>query len=110
MFTFELAERRPDLVVNALHPATLMDTKMARETFGRSRSTVAEGVEATARVVELEDVVGPLLRRPARGARRPGRLRRRGAAAAVGRLRRAHVSSTPCRLSYRPEIRRASPG
>ena len=49
MFTFELAERRPDLVVNALHPATLMDTKMVREWFGRTRSTVAEGVEATAR-------------------------------------------------------------
>ena len=58
MFTFELAERRPDLVVNALHPASLMDTKMARETFGRTLTTVAEGVEATARVVELEDVSG----------------------------------------------------
>jgi NAD(P)-dependent dehydrogenase (short-subunit alcohol dehydrogenase family) len=58
MFTFELAERRPDLVVNALHPATLMDTKMARETFGTSRSTVAEGVEATAHLVELDDVTG----------------------------------------------------
>jgi NAD(P)-dependent dehydrogenase (short-subunit alcohol dehydrogenase family) len=58
MFTFELAERRPDLVVNALHPATLMDTKMVRSTFGAARSTVAEGVEATARAVELEDVSG----------------------------------------------------
>jgi NAD(P)-dependent dehydrogenase (short-subunit alcohol dehydrogenase family) len=58
MFTFELAERRSDLVVNALHPATLMDTKMARDNFGVTRSTVAEGVEATARVVELEDVSG----------------------------------------------------
>jgi NAD(P)-dependent dehydrogenase (short-subunit alcohol dehydrogenase family) len=58
MFTFELAERWPDLEVNALHPATLMDTKMVRETFGRARSTVAEGVEATARLVELEGVSG----------------------------------------------------
>jgi NAD(P)-dependent dehydrogenase (short-subunit alcohol dehydrogenase family) len=58
MFTFELAERRPDLVVNALHPATLMDTKMVRATFGRARSTVAEGVEATAALVEREDVTG----------------------------------------------------
>jgi NAD(P)-dependent dehydrogenase (short-subunit alcohol dehydrogenase family) len=58
MFTFELAERRPDLVVNGLHPATLMDTKMARRTFGTTRSTVAEGVEATAQLVELEDVSG----------------------------------------------------
>jgi NAD(P)-dependent dehydrogenase (short-subunit alcohol dehydrogenase family) len=58
MFTFELAERRPDLVVNALHPATLMDTKMARETFGRTLSTVAEGVEATAALVERDDITG----------------------------------------------------
>jgi NAD(P)-dependent dehydrogenase (short-subunit alcohol dehydrogenase family) len=61
MFTFELAERRPDLVVNALHPATLMDTKMARETFGVTRSTVAEGVEATAALVERDDVSGRYL-------------------------------------------------
>ncbi len=58
MFTFELAVRRPDLVVNALHPATLMDTKMVHEWFGRSRSTVAEGVEATAALVERDDVTG----------------------------------------------------
>jgi NAD(P)-dependent dehydrogenase (short-subunit alcohol dehydrogenase family) len=58
MFTFDLAEQRPDLVVNALHPATLMDTKMALEHFGTTRSTVAEGVEATAHLVELTDVSG----------------------------------------------------
>ena len=58
MFTFELAERRPDLVVNAVHPAALMDTKMVRETFGTTRSTDTEGVQATARAVELEDVSG----------------------------------------------------
>jgi NAD(P)-dependent dehydrogenase (short-subunit alcohol dehydrogenase family) len=71
MFTFELAERRSDLVVNTLHPATLMDTKMVRETFGVARSTVAEGVEATARAVELEDVSGRYFDglRPARADR-----------------------------------------
>ena len=58
MFTFELAERRPDLVVNALHPATRMDTKMVRATFGAAGSTVAEGVEATAALVERDDVSG----------------------------------------------------
>jgi NAD(P)-dependent dehydrogenase (short-subunit alcohol dehydrogenase family) len=58
MFTFELAERRPDLVVNALHPATLMDTKMVDEWFGYTRSTVADGVEATAALVERDDVTG----------------------------------------------------
>jgi NAD(P)-dependent dehydrogenase (short-subunit alcohol dehydrogenase family) len=71
MFTFELAERHPDLVVNALHPATLMDTKMVRETFGASRSTVAEGVEATAALVERDDVTGRYFDglRPARADR-----------------------------------------
>jgi NAD(P)-dependent dehydrogenase (short-subunit alcohol dehydrogenase family) len=58
MFTFELAERWPDLQVNALHPATLMNTKMVREWFGRAHSTVAEGVEATVRLVELDGVTG----------------------------------------------------
>src|SRR5437588_490828 len=49
------------VTVNALHPATLMDTKMVRETFGRTRSTVEEGVEATVRLVtdpNLEGVSG----------------------------------------------------
>jgi NAD(P)-dependent dehydrogenase (short-subunit alcohol dehydrogenase family) len=58
MFTLELAERRPDLVANALHPATLMDTKMVRENLRAIRSTVAEGVEATVRVIGLEGVSG----------------------------------------------------
>jgi NAD(P)-dependent dehydrogenase (short-subunit alcohol dehydrogenase family) len=58
MFTFELAERRPDVVVNALHPATLMDTKMVRESFGYTRSTVAEGVEATVALIGRDDVSG----------------------------------------------------
>jgi hypothetical protein len=35
-----------------------MDTKMVRETFGAARSTVAEGVEATPRLVEIDDVSG----------------------------------------------------
>ena len=49
LFTFELAERlgEREITVNALHPATLMDTKMVRETFARSLSSVEDGVEAT---------------------------------------------------------------
>jgi NAD(P)-dependent dehydrogenase (short-subunit alcohol dehydrogenase family) len=63
MFTFELAERLGDgaVTVNALHPATLMDTKMVQSTFGRSMSSVEEGVEATLRLIsspELEGVTG----------------------------------------------------
>ena len=63
MFTFSLAERLSGTGVsaNALHPATLMDTKMVRETFGYATSTVEEGAEATVRVaasVEAEGVTG----------------------------------------------------
>src|ERR671916_1510560 len=44
-FTFELAERLSDteVRVNALHPASLMDTKMVQSTFGYTMSTVDEG-------------------------------------------------------------------
>ena len=63
MFTFELAERVPadEMTANCLHPATLMDTKMVRQAFGRSRSSVREGADATVRLAadpELEGVSG----------------------------------------------------
>jgi NAD(P)-dependent dehydrogenase (short-subunit alcohol dehydrogenase family) len=63
MFTFELAERLRDagVTANALHPATLMDTKMVLETFGRATSSVQEGAEATVRLAvspELDGVTG----------------------------------------------------
>jgi NAD(P)-dependent dehydrogenase (short-subunit alcohol dehydrogenase family) len=66
MFTFELAGRlraagESGVTVNALHPATLMDTKMALETFGYTMSTVQDGMEATLRLVlapELDEVSG----------------------------------------------------
>ena len=53
MFTVELAERLDDrdVTVNALHPATLMDTKMVRETFGGARSSVDDGRETLVRLV-----------------------------------------------------------
>jgi NAD(P)-dependent dehydrogenase (short-subunit alcohol dehydrogenase family) len=53
MFTFELAERLDSggPTVNALHPATLMDTKMVRESFGRTQDTVEEGARAVERLV-----------------------------------------------------------
>jgi NAD(P)-dependent dehydrogenase (short-subunit alcohol dehydrogenase family) len=63
MFTFELAERLQGtgVSVNALHPASLMDTKMVLETFGHTMSTVEEGTDATVRLAaspELEGVTG----------------------------------------------------
>lgn len=60
MFTFSLAERLrgTGVTVNALHLATLMDTKMVRETFGYSVSSVREGVDATVRLVVSPDLEG----------------------------------------------------
>jgi NAD(P)-dependent dehydrogenase (short-subunit alcohol dehydrogenase family) len=63
MFTFELAERLSGtgVSVNALHPASLMDTKMVLDTFGYTMSTVEEGTEAVVRLAvspELEGVTG----------------------------------------------------
>jgi NAD(P)-dependent dehydrogenase (short-subunit alcohol dehydrogenase family) len=63
MFTLELAERLrgTGVTANALHPASLMDTKMVRGTFGYAKSTVEEGAEAAARLAaspELEGVTG----------------------------------------------------
>jgi len=77
MFTFELAKRlraagATGVTVNALHPATLMDTQMVRTTFGGAgRSDVAEGVESLARLVadpELDGISGRYFDRLAEGA------------------------------------------
>ena len=59
-FTFELAERISDtgVTVNALHPASLMDTKMVRDTFGYTMSTVEEGAEAVVRLAASQQVEG----------------------------------------------------
>ncbi len=60
MFTFELAGRLSGsgVSVNALHPASLMDTKMVNETFGYTMSTVQEGAVATVRLAVSPDVEG----------------------------------------------------
>lgn len=58
MDAFTLAEdlEGTSVTVNALHPATLMDTKMVRQAFGRSQSSVEEGVRATLRLAISSDV------------------------------------------------------
>ncbi len=55
-FTFELAERlraegEMGVTVTALHPATLMPTKLVFETVGRTVDTLEQGVAATLRLV-----------------------------------------------------------
>jgi NAD(P)-dependent dehydrogenase (short-subunit alcohol dehydrogenase family) len=78
MFSFELAERlRAEgvaVTVNAVHPASLMNTKMVYESFGRTMSTVDEGVEATMRVAtspELDGVSGRYFDRLREGLAHP---------------------------------------
>jgi NAD(P)-dependent dehydrogenase (short-subunit alcohol dehydrogenase family) len=61
MFTFELAERlggEAATTVTALHPATLMDTKMVRGTLGGAQSSVEEGMRATVHLAAGDDVEG----------------------------------------------------
>jgi len=60
MFTFELAEHLRDtgVTVNALHPASLMDTKMVQSTFGYTMSTVEEGMQAVVRLAVSPKVEG----------------------------------------------------
>jgi NAD(P)-dependent dehydrogenase (short-subunit alcohol dehydrogenase family) len=55
-FTFELAERlgaqgQTGVTANALHPATLMPTKLVFETVGRTVDGLEQGVAATLRLV-----------------------------------------------------------
>jgi NAD(P)-dependent dehydrogenase (short-subunit alcohol dehydrogenase family) len=63
LFTIELAERLAgrDITVNALHPATLMGTKIVLQNIGRPRSSVEEGVDAVVHLVAdpaLDGVTG----------------------------------------------------
>jgi NAD(P)-dependent dehydrogenase (short-subunit alcohol dehydrogenase family) len=59
MSTFDLAEElRGRVTVNALHPATFMDTAMVRDAGIGVVSTVEEGGEATLRLVEEDRVTG----------------------------------------------------
>jgi len=63
LFTFDLAEQLKDeqITVNALHPASLMPTKIVYEYFGRTMSTLEDGVNAVMRLAtdpKLDNVTG----------------------------------------------------
>jgi NAD(P)-dependent dehydrogenase (short-subunit alcohol dehydrogenase family) len=60
MFTFDLAEelKSRGVTVNALHPATFMDTFMVREAGGEPMSTVDEGADAIMNLAVSEETRG----------------------------------------------------
>jgi NAD(P)-dependent dehydrogenase (short-subunit alcohol dehydrogenase family) len=60
IFTFDLAEELDGagIAVNAIHPATLMETNMVNEHFGRSQSSVEEGLEALVFLAASEETEG----------------------------------------------------
>ncbi len=63
MFSFDLANELCSfgITVNALHPATLMPTKMTLETFGYGIASIEDGAKATKRLVthqSLKKVTG----------------------------------------------------
>jgi NAD(P)-dependent dehydrogenase (short-subunit alcohol dehydrogenase family) len=63
MFTFELAQRlqKDAITVNCLHPGSLLDTKMVRESFGAPWGSAESGAEAVMRMAvspALEGVTG----------------------------------------------------
>ncbi len=63
MLTFDLAEELRDagVTVNALHPGSLLDTKLVREAFGRGRGSAQEGADAVIHLAtssQLDGVTG----------------------------------------------------
>lgn len=60
MFGFDLAEELEGtgVVVNTLHPATMMDTRMVLEAGMEPRSSVEEGAEAVMQLVTAPDIEG----------------------------------------------------
>ena len=58
LFTFDLAAELEDtgIEVNALHPATFMDTNMVLSAGVRPRSSVEDGLEAVMHLIVSEDV------------------------------------------------------
>jgi NAD(P)-dependent dehydrogenase (short-subunit alcohol dehydrogenase family) len=60
MFTIDLAERLRDdgITVNAVHPGSLLDTKLVREAFGRAKGEAQQGANAIIHLATSPDVEG----------------------------------------------------
>jgi len=58
IFTVDLAEELAGkrIIVTALHPATLMDTRMVQQAGAAPRTTIAEGADAVMRLVIAPDI------------------------------------------------------
>ena len=58
MFTFDLADelKNTGVIVEALHPATMMDTHMVLSRGAQPRSSVEEGVEAVLHLIEAPNL------------------------------------------------------
>lgn len=58
--TLHLAEQLDpaQVTVNAIHPASLMDTKMVRESFGAAQTPVSRGVDSVSRLVADSQLAG----------------------------------------------------
>jgi len=52
MLTFDAAAARPDLPCVCLHPGTLLDTNMVRESFDHALGPASRGAEATLAVID----------------------------------------------------------
>jgi len=63
LYTFELAERlraagQSNVTVNAVHPSSLMPTKMVFEAYDHTMSTLEDGLEAVWHLVAGSDLEG----------------------------------------------------
>ncbi len=60
MATFELARRvdAREVTINALHPGSLLDTKMVREGFGTPRGPVETGIDSEVHLATSSDLDG----------------------------------------------------
>ena len=112
MATIELAGRLDpsEITVNALHPGTLLDTKMVHEGFGAPQAPVDIGVEAElylATSADVESVSGQYFDRirPARANAQAYDCR--GASTAMAGKPEAH-RDRDLRLSQTAELRRST--
>lgn len=60
MFTFDLADELAEkgISVNAIHPSTLMNTNMVKQHFGKSQTSVKQGLDAVTALATVDGITG----------------------------------------------------